>query len=133
MRSEALRAQAQGSLDQLQGAAQAQGSLDQLQGAAQASAGSGARVVPGAADPPLDAGIKLSYPSYPFFGSVVTVGEDQEPASSSQYSQPVSSGYPSTYHSQPAAYPSYAPRAAPAPPPVAVSAGAPHYGGGYGR
>jgi len=118
MRSEGPRAQAQGSLAD--------------QGAEQDSARIGARVVPGAADPPLDAGIKLSYPSYPFFGSVVVVGEEGTPASASQpvpaaYSgQPVSSGYPSqAYSSQPAAYPSYAP-AAPAPyPSYAPAAPAP--------
>ncbi|CAK0860336.1 unnamed protein product [Prorocentrum cordatum] len=126
MRSEGPRAQAQGGL------------ADQGLG----SARGGARVVPGAADPPLDAGIKLSYPSYPFFGSVVVVGEEgaatsaSQPVSSAYSSQPVSSGYSSHYSSQPvssgysshypssqpAAYPSHA-YTAPAPAPVAVSAG----------
>merc|ERR1740121_3248729 len=96
MRSEGLRAQAQSS-------------LADDQGVEQASARSGARVVPGVADPPLDAGIKLSYPSYPFFGSTVTVGDEGAAASTPAYSsQPVSSGYSS--------YPMHAP----APAPVAV-------------
>mmetsp|Transcript_109878 Transcript_109878/g.311621 ORF Transcript_109878/g.311621 Transcript_109878/m.311621 type:complete len:161 (-) Transcript_109878:127-609(-) len=34
-----------------------------------------ADTVPGAAGPPLDAGIKLSYPSFPFFGSTVAAGD----------------------------------------------------------
>jgi len=120
MRSEGLSAQVLSSLaDQgVQQASERSDARSQQQGntVAQGLAGT----VPGAADPPLDANIKLTYPSYPFFGSTVVAGDsDLAPSRVPvQYAPaPVQHSYAPApvQHSYAPAPVQYAPASAPAP------------------
>ena len=129
MRSEGLSARVLSSLgDQGVQASERSDARAQQRGntAAQGLAGT----VLGSPDPPLDAGIKLTYPSYPFFGSTVVAG-DSAPAPSpvtTQYAPaPVQHGYAPApvQHGYAPAPAQYAP--APVPAPAVVSAGVSRY------